>query len=46
MEILKMRADGMRAGEKYRETKCWVKKQFLWKPTEQQHVHDGFHLLG
>lgn len=22
------------------------KKQLLWKPIEQQHVHDGFHLLG
>lgn len=46
MEILKMCADEMWAGEKYWETTCCVKKQFLWKPMEQQHVHDGFHLLG
>lgn len=46
MEILKMSADEMWAGEKYREIKCCVKKQFLWKPMEQQRVHDGFHLLG
>jgi len=45
VEILKMCAGEMRAAEKYRETKCWVKKQFLWKPMEQQHIHDGFHLL-
>lgn len=46
MEILMVCAGEMWAGEKYLETKCWVKKQFLWKPMDRQHVHVGFHLLG
>lgn len=41
-----MYTDEIWAQEQYWESKCWVKKLFLWKPVEEQQVHDGLHLLG